>query len=531
MSRFEEQILHAIQGKHPLIYLRTAEEDRVVECLRPLLPQAFPGGSISTWSCVRGLEPSEGGDTRDPSAALQQLVARPRKGFVVMNDIAAFMEDPKVVRGLREAYYALGRDYRGCLVLVSPTTVLPESLEKELCYVELDVPGPEELLAEVQRIRKQYPEVSIPSSLMSQVVLALRGLTLKEVDHVMHRTLSSGVAEGRVLDEIFEEKSTLAKKAGFLEFIPLKFDVNRVGGLENVKQWALSRKSLFNQESVKAGLPIPKGLLIMGVSGCGKSLLAKAIAGLWQVPLFRLDMSLIFSGSYGSPESAFHRALRTIEAVAPVVLWIDEMEASLSSPKDVASHQSMTFSAFLTWMQEKPPLVFVAATANRIENLPAEIIRKGRFDQVFFCDLPNDVERRQIIKIHLELAGLHFSDFDMDRMLYRMDGWSGAEIEQAVLSARIEAAQAGRKLDVDDIRRQTDSMVPLSKTMAGQVKAIRDWAQTRATPASRAIVVADKALPDRAWKCAGCGQRHVTNALIVDHHCPRCSGVKWVLVA
>jgi len=312
--------------------------------------------------------------------------------------------------------------------------------------------------------------------------------------------------------------------------VPLKFDIARVGGLENVKSWAMSRKHLFTQDAVDQGLPIPKGLLIMGVAGCGKSLLAKAIAGLWQVPLFRLDMSLIFSGTYGSPEAAFNRALRTIEAVAPVVLWIDEMEAALSAPKDVASHQALTFSTFLTWMQEKPPLVFVAATANKIENLPAEIIRKGRFDQVFFVDLPNEAERRQIIKIHLELNKLHFTDFDMDRMLYRMDGWSGAEIEQAVLSARIESIQTGRPLTVEDVRRQTETMIPLSKTMAGQVKAIRDWAQTRATPASRAVVVADRALPDRAWKCAGCGNRFVTNSLIVDIPCSRCRGVKWVVV-
>jgi len=257
-----------------------------------------------------------------------------------------------------------------------------------------------------------------------------------------------------------------------------------VGGLENVKAWVDKRKELFNQETVDAGMPIPKGVLIMGVSGCGKSLLAKAIAGLWNVPLFRLNMSMVFSGVYGSPQDAFHRALTTIESIAPAVLWIDEMESSLSTPKEAATPQSMIFSEFLTWMQEKPPLVFVAATANRIEMLPAEIIRKGRFDQVFFCDLPDADERDQIFKIHLARNKVDLASINIDNLVYNTNGWSGAEIEQAVISGRVEAYQAKRAMTTDDIMLQTYNMVPLSKTMSEQVKAIRDWAYKRATPAS-----------------------------------------------
>lgn len=486
MSRFEEQILTAIRGRHPLVYLHTSEEERVVDSLKPMIAKTFPGGSLSTWSCVRGLEPAaKDVDTREPVAALQYLIAHPRKGFCVMNDLSAFLNDPRVIRSLREAYFAFCRDFQSCLVIVSSTAAMPESLEKELCLVELDAPSSEELLTRVDTVAKSYPAVSMSSSLRSQIGLALRGLTLMEAEHVMHRTFSGGASKANILDDIFAEKQTLAKKAGYLEFVPVKFDISKVGGLENVKDWAAKRKSLFNYESVKAGLPVPKGVLIMGVSGCGKSMLAKAIAGLWKVPLFRLDMSLVFSGAYGPPEEAFHRALRTIESVAPVVLWIDEMESALSTPKETATPQALAFSAFLTWMQEKPPLVFVAATANRIEKLPAEIIRKGRFDQVFFCDLPANEEREEILSIHLQDNGAHPGDFDMSRLVVRTEGWSGAEIEQLVIAARIEAQQAGRPMNFEDIRRQCDLMVPLSKTMAAQVKAIRDWAFTRATRASR----------------------------------------------
>ncbi|MDO8803648.1 MAG: AAA family ATPase [Elusimicrobiota bacterium] len=485
IPRFEDQIVRAVQGRNPLIYIRTPEEERVIDRLLPLAPHCFPGGSLTTWSCVRGLEPAvEGVDTRDPAAALQQIIANPRRGFFVMKDLSDFLTDPRVVRGLREAYFSFARSYQSAIVLISPSANIPESLEKELFTVELDAPSPEELTARVAEVEKQYAATELSAEERAQVVLALRGLTMTEVNHLIYRVFSAGASGSKVLDEIFAEKGILAKKAGFLEFIPLKFDTSIVGGLENVKTWAAKRKDLFNQAAVNAGMPIPKGVLVMGVSGCGKSLLAKAIAGLWQIPLFRLNMSMVFSGQYGSPETAFRRALDTIEGIAPAVLWIDEMESSLSIPKEAATSQSMIFSEFLTWMQEKPPLIFVAATANRIEMLPAEVIRKGRFDQVFFCDLPDETERAHIIRIHLERNLVDVNTIDINRLITCTSGWSGAEIEQAIIATRIDARQAGKTVTTDGIWLQTYNMVPLSKTMSEQVKAIRDWAFKRATPAS-----------------------------------------------
>lgn len=485
MASFEDRILRGVSGRNPLIYVQTPEEERAVERLAALLPACFPGGAITTWSCVRGLEPGpEGVDTTDPVAALRQIMARPERGFYVMKDMSAFMEDSRVVRALREAYFTLSRNYQCAIVLVSPVLAMPEYLQNEMFYAELEMPSADELAAKLTAMEKRFPGAGLSPATRSRAVLALRGLTANETEHVLARVFSTGAPEAKVIDEIFAEKQTMAKRAGFLEFVPLRIDAGAVGGQDNVKDWALKRKDLFTQEAVKAGLPIPKGVLIMGVSGCGKSLLAKAIAGVWQVPLFRLNMSLIFSGLYGSPEAAFNKAMRTVEGIAPVVLWIDEMESGFSSPKEASSEQAMTFSAFLTWMQEKPPLVFVAATANKIELLPAEITRKGRFDQVFFCDLPNEEERAQIISIHLVKNHVDPAGFDVARLIPPTDGWTGAELEQAVISALIEARQAGRPLDPDDIWRQTHNMVPLSKTMAEQVNAIRDWAYKRAVPAS-----------------------------------------------
>jgi SpoVK/Ycf46/Vps4 family AAA+-type ATPase len=278
----------------------------------------------------------------------------------------------------------------------------------------------------------------------------------------------------------------ILRKTGFLEFVPNRLDPDNIGGLDVLKEWVMKRHDLFTEEAVEKGLPTPKGILMMGISGCGKSLSAKAIASIWRVPLFRLDMNLVFSGLYGSPETAFHRALRAIESVAPAVLWIDEIENALGMTSETLTvEQSLTFSSFLTWMQERPPLVFVAATANRIQSLPAEVIRKGRFDEVFFCDLPNSDERKEIIRIHLRLNGVDPDTVEIDRLLYSTEGWSGAEIEQAVIAARIDAHREGVKVTLEHIRNHTVRMVPLSTTMAEQIAAIRNWVYNRATRASR----------------------------------------------
>ncbi len=460
----------------------------MVETLKALAPHCFEGGTVTTWSCVRGMEPSEkDADTRDPLAALQRIIASPKPGFYVMKDMTDFMNDPKVVRSLREAYFNLLRAYNAAVVLVSPLPPPSEALQKEMRLVEMGSPSDEEIDVKLREIESQFEGVSLSPELRPKVVLALRGVNLIDVDHIMNRVFNSGKQGDDILAEIFADKGAIAKQLGFLDYVPLQNDTSVVGGLESVKIWAEKRRPLFNQAAVSSGMSIPKGVLIMGVSGCGKSLLAKSIAGLWSVPLFRLNMTMVFSGAYGSPESAFHRALTTVEAIAPAVLWIDEMESSFSAPKEGGTRQSMIYSEFLTWMQEKPPLVFVAATANRIEMLPAEMIRKGRFDEVFFCDLPDPEERYQIFSIHLKRNGVPPELIDINRLLSDTHGFSGAEIEQAIVAATVEAYEKQRPISVEDIQAQISSMVPLSTTMAEQVRTIRDWARSRAASASKKL--------------------------------------------
>jgi hypothetical protein len=486
MSAIAEELNLALAGRHPLIYFCTHEESRAEAALRNAAPSVSPTATVSVWTCVDGLDGDATAETRDPVGAIRAILRSPHDGFYLMKDLSAFMGRPDVVRALRDAYYTLRGRGRAHLVIVSPDLVVPDALDKEVYQVELSLPGSDEMLAQIARVESEHPGMRLPPERLSEIALALRGLTLEEAGHVLHRILGSGrTGEKDVLDEIFSEKKSLLRKAGYLEFVPNRLDMDNVGGLEVLKEWAIKRRDLFTKTSLDAGLPVPKGVLVMGISGCGKSMCAKAIAALWRVPLFRLDMNMVFSGLYGTPEAAFHKALKAIESVAPAVMWIDEIENALGMTVDSnTTEQQLTFSSFLTWMQERPPLVFVAATANRIESLPAEVIRKGRFDEVFFCDLPREDERREIIRIHLRLNGAEPDTMNVDRLLNSTEGWTGAEIEQAVIAGRIDAHREGRGLTIEDVRHHTIRMVPLSQTMAEQISAIRNWAYKRALRAS-----------------------------------------------
>jgi len=267
--------------------------------------------------------------------------------------------------------------------------------------------------------------------------------------------------------------------------VPPDENLEQLGGLDQLKTWVRERRSLFTPEARRQGMPVPKGVLLMGISGCGKSLAVKVIAREWQLPLFRLDMNMVFAGVQGTAEWVFSRALEAVESVAPAVLWIDEIEMGVAGYHEGESGSlTRIFSTFLTWMQEHRAEVFVAATANRINLLPAEVIRKGRFDQVFFVDLPNEEERKEILSIHMQRNNLDPTAFDLILLASATRNWNGAEIEQAVMSARITGHSRGRNVSQNDMLAAFGKIIPLSRTMEDQLKAIRSWARNRALPAT-----------------------------------------------
>ncbi len=488
MPSATEEIRRALVGKNPLVYLLTWDEERALRLLESFSDKLYKGQNpLTTWTCVGGLAGAiDDPALVDPARAIRAVIDHPERGFFVFKDLSEFIALPEVTRSLRDAYQALGASDK-FLFVVSPELTLPELLKKEVFLVELAPPGEKELDQLIARYSRSYG-AELDPELRSELPVALKGLTLAEAQHTLHRIFRAQAKRRSAVEtlrEVLVEKSNIVRKSGILEFVMPDATLEGIGGLDNLKAWLERRRKLFTREALADGIPVPKGMLVMGVSGCGKSVAAKAVAALWKLPLFRLDMSLVYSGTYGAPEAAFHRALKTIEALAPGILWIDELENALGVEEGGSGINSQIFSAFLTWMQEKPPLIFVAATANRIEALPAEVIRKGRFDQIYFVDLPNDDERRTIFKIYLDRYGVDSSGFDFDLLTVATRGWNGAEIEQAVKAARVDAYSDGKPLNMDHLTANTSAIVPLSTTMSEQIKKIRAWAIRRATPASK----------------------------------------------
>lgn len=482
MSELRKTLEKSINGKTPLVYVYTPEEMRILKHVREIAETN--GSPVHLWSSVTGFDLDA--TTLDALTAVKRILDNDVRGIIVLLDIAPYIERPEVVRAIREAYID-GQDKSDrTIIMLCADSIVPEALKKEIQYLEVPPPDEHEIADIIKASVAAHDDYNLPEESIRDVTMALKGLTENEIEYVLSRACTIKDAnQEQLMDEIFEEKKAVVKKSGFLEFAPPKWKIDGLGGLDNLKNWLLKRQHMFSQEAAEAGVPVPKGLLIMGVSGCGKSLAVKTISSLWNIPMFRLDMNLVFSGMYGSPEAAFHKALRTIESVAPAVLWIDEIENALGLDDSGQRISPHIFSSFLTWMQEKPPLIFIAATANKITALPAEILRKGRFDEVFFCDLPSKEERNDILKIHLLRNQANPDDFDFKMLQIMTEGWNGAEIEQAVISARTEAFFEKRPFNQRDLENVIGRIVPLSDTMETQIKAIRSWAFSRATPASK----------------------------------------------
>ncbi len=486
MQTAVEQIRTALSSAYPVIVLVGPEESRLENLVARFANAARPEPlQVVTWNCADGFGsggPDGATGDPDPLEALAWVADEGTRGLYIFKDLESYFDNPRVVRRLRDTAIKI-RNTGRFLFLMVPHAELPPTL-RPLSYIVVSMfPDESELRTTVTaylKPRNAGPEI------IGRLVTALKGMSLIEVEHLLIRLLARHERfDDDFFTEVLAEKEQITRKEGILEFVPPSEGLDDIGGLDQLKTWVQERSGLFTAEARAAGLPLPKGILLMGMSGCGKSLAVKVIAQEWKLPLFRLDMNLVFAGVHGSPEWVFHRALQAVEAVAPAVLWIDEIEMGVAG-----YHEGQTgaltriFSSFLTWMQEHRAEVFVAATANRINLLPAEIIRKGRFDQVFFVDLPNQEERKAILEIHLRRQGMNPANYDLILLSSATRGWNGAEIEQAVISARITAHAKGSEPTQNDLLRTFGKIIPLSKTMSEQLKAIRSWAKTRALPAT-----------------------------------------------
>lgn len=498
-SDIQNELEILVRARYPIIYVESWEEERVEACVAEVARRRAK--RLVCWSMVRGLYPASEplvtgqraypAATADPLTALDDVARQVEPTIYLFKDLHPAMTQPTVVRRLKELAQHLKSSPK-TLVLVSHAACVPPELEKDLTVVSFRLPRVDELgtlLDEIVRQVSRQGRVvdTMAPAVREKLLKAALGLTFNEAENAFARTF---IERGRLSEAevglVLEEKKRVIRKSGILEYYDAQQGLADVGGLTLLKDWVRKRSVAFSDEARRFGLPPPKGVLLLGVQGCGKSLCAKAISQVWNLPLLRLDMGRIFSSYVGSSEENMRRAIVTAESVAPAILWIDEIEKAFAGTRggdSDAGASSRVFATFLTWLQEKTAPVFVIATANTIATLPPELLRKGRLDEIFFVDLPTDEERRQIFRIHIRQRGRDPETLDLARLATLSDGYSGSEIEQAVVAALYDAFDQGRELEAGDLEKALSQSVPLSTTMREEIDTLRDWAAPRARPA------------------------------------------------
>lgn len=448
---------------------------------------------LRVWSQSRGLlaldESGDSGenDETDPLDVLQRIHSSDEAGIWLLEDFQPFLreEHHSLLRWLREIA-RLPASPRKLIVISTPLPGLPMDLRKEIPTIELELPGIDDLREVIKGVADT---LGIHESSDDALLDAARGLTVMEA----RLAFGKAAAELERLDHsavplVAREKERIIKQSDVLEYYPADARMTDVGGLDQLKQWLTLRGNAFGAGARDFGLDSPKGVLLLGVQGCGKSLLAKAVAETWQFPLLRFDLGKVFGGIVGQSEGNIRAALQVAEALAPCVLWIDEIEKGLagmgSSDQTDGGTTARVVGTLLTWLQEKRSSVFVVATANRIDMLPPELLRKGRFDEIFFVDLPTSAIREEILAIHLKKKKRDPEEFDLVRLAERSNGFSGAELEEAVREGLYEAYAKGKELNTDHILHALEKTFPLSRTMREQIEGLRKWAKVRARFAS-----------------------------------------------
>lgn len=493
-----------IQARYPILAVATWEEERVMMNLAQVAERL--GKALYVWSITQGLlryrasmSPKTEGKkgTRDPVVVLREIMDISEPAIIVLKDYDNFFKESAVRRGLRDLAMALRFTYLSVILLAPPFTI-PRELEKDLTIVDFPLPTKEELEDLLLRIEEEVGEsgdynITRDQEERNRILEAALGLTLAEAENVFAKALvKTGCLSDKEVPFIFEEKRQIVRKSGLLEYVEVREKLEDIGGLDEMKRWLIERRIAFSEKARDFGLPTPKGVLMMGVQGCGKSLSAKAVAALYRMPLLRLDMGVIFGSFVGESESRIRQALSLAQSVSPCVLWIDEIDKGLSGLKGSGAGDSGTtqrvFGTLVTWMQENDRPVFVVATANNISILPPEILRKGRFDEIFFVDLPDARSREKIYEIHLTRHRRNPKAFDIEALAELSDGFSGAEIEAAVTAGLFRALADNRELETGDVAAAISETFPLSHTMREEISRIRDWARGRARDAAQGHV-------------------------------------------
>ncbi len=479
---FRDEFELLLRSRYPLIYIPTREEERV-ETAIALAAKSQGNRGIYIWDFVDGYQsnPTDAGfGRRNPLQALElvEKLPAPAPAIFILRDFHRFLEDIAVARKLRNLARLLKSQPKN-IVIVSPQLAIPEDLSEVLTVLEFALPTPVEIKTEIERLLGSMGQ-SLEGRVLDEIVRDCQGLSIERIRRVLAKAIAiHGQLEPEDVELILTEKRQTIRQTQILDFYPAAAKISDIGGLDNLKDWLLLRGSAFSEKARQYGLPYPRGLLLVGIQGTGKSLTAKAIAHHWHLPLLRLDVGRLFGGLVGESESRTRQMIQLAEALAPCVLWIDEIDKAFAGhdAKGDAGTTSRVFGTFITWLAEKISPVFVVATANNIQTLPAEMLRKGRFDEIFFVGLPNQEERRAIFDVHLSrLRPQTLKTYDLERLAYETPDFSGAEIEQTLIEAMHLGFSQNRDFTTDDILEAASQIVPLAKTAQAQIQFLQDWA-------------------------------------------------------
>lgn len=486
MQDIKAEIQLYLRARVTLIVLVTVEEQRALSVLDGLRRERDTSSDLVTWDIADGLESKAGrqmpkaASPPEALAKIQELALKDpqRHDLFVLKDFHAFWErDPAVRRRLRNLAHKLL--FTGSsLVVTTPRRDVPAELGDDAVVVEMPLPDAAALRRELDQLvdGTRGIKCTLTPAGRARLAQAALGLTIAQARRAFAKAIvRDGAADERNLDVVVAEKKAVIRESEALEFHTAEESPEDLGGLEVLKQWLQLRERAFGDAAREFGLPSPKGIALIGIPGTGKSLTAKMIGGLWRLPLIRLDVGALFGSLVGESEERVRRALRLAETVSPCVLWIDEVEKALASGGHDGGTSQRVFGTVLTWMQEKTAPVFVVATANDVSALPPETLRRGRFDEVFFLDLPTEQERREIITVHLRKRRRDPSAFDVHQLARLCDGFVGAELEQVVVDAMYEAFNENRDVDTGDIARAITRTVPLSRSQHEIIEDLREW--------------------------------------------------------
>jgi MoxR-like ATPase len=500
---FQTELEILIRARYPILYVISSEELRVQNTVVEIAKKRQK--KVFEWTYSSGIVPAgtsiqsqknRNTATKDPLAALDQVIEQVEPAIFLFKDFHPFLSKNNfaIIRKLKDIALHLKNSFK-TIVLISPVMEIPAELDKEITVINFPQPTKEDLGEMLDKIiaeigdRKQV-QIDLDDQGRDRLLQAALGLTLGEAENVFAKIIvQGGRLSGGDVNEVFAEKQQIIRKSGLLEYYAASEDFSNVGGLAVLKEWLNKRAVAFTDEARAFGLPAPKGILLLGVQGCGKSLCAKAVSRLWQLPLLRFDMGRMFGSFIGSSEENVRRAIAVAESVAPAILWVDEIDKAFAGSQSSGATDGGTtarvFGTFLTWLSEKNAPVFVVATANDVSQLPPELLRKGRLDEIFYVDLPSEEERGEIFRIHLAKRGRDPGKFDHPALVARSNDFSGAEIEEAINSALYDAFYSRQEITTEHVLTALAQTVPLAKTMDEKISRLRQWAEGRARHASR----------------------------------------------